>query len=326
MSSVALTWWQGGLESTHGTAVAAARKLYGIGPIPTEERVKEYVKQSRRNYVANFDAVETHTKVEFDLEEPILSFQDLTWWLALAAEGGVTPTGAGPYVWLFDNVGTSDNLKSATFEVSDGVGTFQVPYALLETWEIAGKGGVNEAGVVSGKFGFMAQKVTGSHTMTAALADRDLRGDYMPFHLTQFYMDDAAGGIGGTENGTLMEFSIKGANKFETLYFGGDSGYYGNHRRDKRTVEVMVKLLFDATSYAEFEDRYQANTGRFCRLKIANGASRDFKFDFYTKMEKFEWPEDGATRAVTLMGQTIYDPTLGFDWQISLTNSVASIA
>lgn len=325
MSHKALTYWQGGLEATAGTAVAATRRLYEIGEIPEESREKEYVPQSRQNFIENFEAVETSARTEFTLEAPVLSYKDLAWWAELFLKGGVTPTGAGPYVRVYNGAGTTDDLKTATFEVSDGVGAFQIPYAFGDSFEIKGKNG-SKPGPVEAKWDLIGQKVTPGHTMTAALAERDLTGTYMVAQHAQFYLDDAAGGIGGTEIGTLMEFSIKMKNNTDPIFFGGDSLAYGAKRREERYLEVMVKLMFDATAYTEFTNKFRANASRFCQLKIANGANNIAAWNLHTKFDKFTWPEDGPTRQVSLLGRSIYDPTLGYDWQLTLTNQLALVS
>jgi hypothetical protein len=325
MSNVALTYWQGGLETTPGTPVAATKKLYEIGPIPEEEREKEYIKQSRQNFLANFDVVETNALVKWKMKMPTLSYDDIAWWNEMALKGGVSPTGSGPYTRVYNGTAASNDLKAATLEVSDGVGAFQIPYALVNKWEFKGKGGNKGAGVISADFDLIAQKVTPGHTMTGALSDRDIRATYAPFVETAFYLNDTAGAIGTTEIGTLMEFSIKADNKYETIFFGNDSGYYAAHRRDERFVEFMVKLLFDSTSYSEFQNKFRANSGRFCQLKMTKSANYSFTWNFYTKWDKFEWPQDGPTRAVSLVGRSVYDATLGYDWQATLVNQVAAV-
>lgn len=323
MANSALTYWQAGLESTAGTPVAATRKIYEIGPIPSEQRMLEYVRQSRQSFIENFDAVETAVKVEWEMEG-VVNYSDLAWWAELMWKGGVSPTGAGPYTRTYNGAGASDNLKSATFEVNDGVGSFRLPYTVCTAWELSGEGGGDKAGIVGLKTELLAQKLTAGHTMTASLADRDLRGTYIPFVQTQFFINSTAGTIGTTENGTLMKFTISGDNKVSPLYYGGDSGYFGATRREKRYVEVALEILFDSTSYAEFSTNFQTNAGRYCQIKCTSGTS-SLTFNFYTKFEAFEYPEDGPTRRVALLGRSIYDATLAYDWQAVLVNSVATI-
>ncbi|MBK8990161.1 MAG: hypothetical protein IPM39_29540 [Chloroflexi bacterium] len=324
MSHKALTYWQGGIETTALTPIAATRRLYEIGEVPEEKREKEYVQQARQNFMQNFDVLETSAQTEFTLEAPALSFNDLAWWAELYFKGGVSPTGVGPYVRTYNGASTSDDLKTATLEVADGVGAFQIPGVMGSKLEIKGKNG-SKPGPVSAKYDLIGQKVTPGHTMTAALSERDLVGTYMVAQHAQFFLNDSAGSIGTTELATLMEFSVKLDNKVETIFFGGDSLAYGGRRRDERYLEIMVKLLFDATSYSEFTSKFRTNAARYGQLKISNGANNIAAFNFHTKFDTFGWPEDGATRQVSLLGRSVYDATLGYDWQLALTNQLAAI-
>ncbi|MCL4867753.1 MAG: hypothetical protein KJ063_02195 [Anaerolineae bacterium] len=324
MSNVATTFWQAGLQAAIGTPVAATRKIYEAGPIPAEKRVKELILQSRTSFAKNYDAAETHVQVDKFQIKGVLNYSDLAWWGETFLKGGVTPTGAGPYTRVYNGMATSDDLKPVTFEVADNVGAFRISDGLVSKWKIQGKGG-SKPTLVEMSLDWLASRVTPGHTMTPALTDRDLRGTYAAFKQVQFYLDDAAGGIGTTEIGTLMEFSIEGDNGQAPLYFGGDAGHYGAARRGERDVVFMVTLLFDATTYSEFSGKYQVNANRFGQLKFTGPSPLALTWNFCTKFETYEWPEDGPTRKVSLMGHSIYDPTLGYDWQATLINDVAAI-
>lgn len=326
MSNAALTWWQGGFESTPGTPVAATRKLYIKAGIPTESRPKEVIEQSRQNFIEGFDEIETHAFIEtipFELKGA--PFADLGWWFNMYIKGGVSPTGSGPYVHTFNDVSTSDDLKASTLEASDGVGTFQIPYALGKSFELGGKGGSGPTPMLF-KGDLYGQKLTPDHTMTAAISDRDLRGGYMAFKNTQIFIDDAAGGIGGTEvAASLEEINIKLDNKFELRWSGSADGtYYTAHRRLSRSLEFTAKLRFTSTTYAEFKNKFRTNTGRYIQIKNTGGGNNLFTLNLYTKPRSFEFMEDGATRQVGIMGRSIYDPTLGYGFQVALQNDIAS--
>lgn len=326
MSSNALTYWQAGLESTPGTPVAATRRLYEVGGVPEEVHTKMYVGQSRGNYVANFDVLDTATSAPFSLEAKALSFKDLAWWAELFFKGGVTPTGAGPYVRTYNGMGTSDSLKAATFEVADDIGAFQIPFAFGKSIEIKGKVGA-KPGPISAKYDLMGQYIWSGHTMTAALPERDLAGTYMLANQAELYINNSAALIGVNAIGSLMEFSIKMDTNSEAIYFGGDEGRYAAKKRGERYLEVMVKLEFDNTAYGEFGNYFSATSARFCQLKITDGTANNIAaFNFHTKWDKFTWPEEGPTRQVSLIGRSVYDPTLGYDWQLTLTNQLASIS
>lgn len=327
MSAIAETYWQAGIESTRGTPVAATRKLYAKAAIPTEERPKEFIGQARQSYVAHYDAVETHRHVpDIPFEFPALSFDDAIWWLLLAAKGGVAPTGAGPYVWTSNGMATSDDLDSATLEVADGVSAFQIPFAMCKSWELSGKLGSGPS-PISGKFNLMAQKLTAGHTMTAAIADRNLVGSYMAMKNTQVFLDTAAGSIGGTEIATaLEEISIKMDNKLEPRWTGSAAGGdYSYVNREERYLEVSAVLRMNATTYGYFTSVFQANALRYLQIKNTGAGNDLLTINLATKLETFEFPEDGTTRRVGIMGRSLYDPTLGYDWQIAVQNDIASL-
>lgn len=327
MSAIAQTYWQAGIETTHGTPVAADRIIYELGPVPQETRAKEYIRQSRALYEENFEAVETHALVDsWAMKMPGVSFDDIVWWLQLAARGGVAAVGTDPYTWTFSGADATDDLDSATFEVADGVGAFELPYALCKSWQIAGKGGNNSAGLVTGQFDLLAQKLTAQITMTPALSHRTLDGSYMAFKNTALYIDDTAGGIGTTEiDAALLEFSIKMDNKITLIFPGNDGGYFSAHRREKRYMEMMLILLFNADAYSEFHAHFQANDNRYVELVNTGSGDDSFTARMHTKFETFDFPEDGPTRKVALLGRSIYDATLGYGWWIQVQNNVASI-
>ena len=327
MSAISETYWQAGIESTPGTPVAADRIIYALGPVPKESRPKEYVRQSRASYAENFEAVETHRLVEsWPMNLPAVSFDDIIWWMQLAARGGVAGVGTDPYTWTFQGAESADDLDTATFEVADDVGAFELNYAMCKNWQITGKGGNNSAGVIQAQFNMMAQKLTPGITMTGALSHRNLDGSYMAFKNTAVYLDDTAGAIGSTElQAALLEFSLKMDNKIVPVFPGNSSGVFATHRRDKRYLELMLVLLFNSDTYTEFQTYFQANDNRYLELVNTGSGDDSFTLRAHTKFETFEFPEDGPTRKVALLGRSIYDPTLGYDWWMQIQNNVASI-
>ena len=327
MSAIAETYWQGGIESTRGTPVAATRKLYARAPIPKEERPKEYVNQARQSYVSSYDVVETHRHVpDIVFDFPAFSFDDAPWWYLLAAKGGVTPTGAGPYTWTFDGMATSDDLDSASLEVADGVGAFRIPFAMCKSWELSGKLGSGPS-PLGAKFNLMGQKLEHGHTMTPALSDRDLVGSYMAMKNSQIYIDTAAGSIGSGEiAASLEEISIKADNKLQARFTGSASGGdYSYVNREERFVEFSAILRMNATTYGYFNSVFQANALRYLQFKNTGAGNDLLTFNIATKLETFEFPEDGPTRRVAIMGRSLYDATLGYDWRLTVQNDIASV-
>lgn len=324
MSAVAETVYQAGIESTPGTAVAATRKIYSVAPLPVEDENIEQVSQARDNYVANFDTLQTHRSASWANEE-VFNFQEMAFWSECALEGGVSPTGAGPYTRVYDNMPSTDTLKSLTLEAADNVAAWEVPHLLIKDWEISGADGNGPKPVIFKANWMGAQKV--ATTITPALSDRDISGSYGLFRNVALYLDDTAGAIGTTEVAALMAFSIKCDHKLQANFPGNAGGIYTTTNREKRAVEITLDLLLNSTTLTEFNDHFVDGDPRFGQLNIQGSGNDDFKFNFAVKRwNKFEPSASGPTRRVVLMAQCAYDVTLGYDWQATLINDVASIS
>lgn len=323
MSAGALTKFQLGFESTRGTAVAATRPLYMRGELPIEKRPPEYITQERGDFNEYHDSVQPMIHAEAKLEGEF-NYQEAPVWMCMALKGGLTPTGAGPYVWTADSESTSDDLDSITLEGGDNVAAVEMPFGMCGSWEIAGADGKGPK-VITHKMDLIGQKVVPT-TLTGAISALDQRGSYAHMTQAQVFVDTAAGSIGGTEwSNALMAFSIKGDNKLSPNYTGGNSALFSSVDRDNRHIEVMIDLLLNATLYSAWQSSFQANALRFCRLKLTGSGDDYFQFDFATRFESFEWKRGNGTRRVVLLGKTLYDPDLGHAWECTVQNDIASL-
>ena len=320
MSAAAETVFNGKIEATRGTAVAADRALYVVNAdLPKAVPTGEYVKQSRGTYVANFDHIITKRDATW---QPTIhfSFDDIVWWLQLMIKGGVTPTGVGPYVWTFPNSSTDDDLDSATIEAGDNVVSVRMPFGMVDTWEILGE----EGKIIQAKLGMVGAQVEDNGL--ASPADRDLAGSYAHMGNASLYLDDSAGNIGNTEiENALVGFSIKSKNGIKANHTGNGGRVRSSVNRDERWIEVMLDLIMDVTTYTEFTDHYRDGESRFGRLRLDGNGNDQADIDFHCHWEKFETKRDGPTRRLVLFGQSIYDPTLGYDFQMEVTNDEASL-
>lgn len=216
MSEASLTRFQAGIESTPGTAVAATRIIYVKEPsMPFEEDNTVQFGQSRPNFIANYDTAQTHRSAKWSSTIDV-SFDDIHFWLQMAAKGGVTPTGTGPYTWTFNGAGSTDDLNTMTLEAADDVMAVEVPYMLCTDWEISGSDG-NGPGIIEAKMSWLGQKMEPA-TLTSALSDRDLAGTYALFKNANLYLDASAGNIGTTAAGNMMAFTFKVNNNIQPNY------------------------------------------------------------------------------------------------------------
>lgn len=320
--SVALTRLQVGIEATPFTAVAATRIQYEKGGPPREIPKTEFIEQARNMFIEFYDSKQVSKHAELSLEAKALSFEDFIFWQELFVEGGISPTGVSPsFVWVADDAGKSELTKTATIEGGDEISAFKMVGALGQTLEISGKGGNDGAGLVTAKYDLIGASADDA-SFTAALSDRTQT--YMRFMDTSLFIDTTAGGIGGTQIlTTMLGFTIKVDNK-QSLVFTDNSLLTASSRnRMTRHMELSIDLLFNATALAQFQ-QMQAEARRFVQLKNTRGTNI-WQLNMVGDYEGFDWGDDGPTRRMTLIGKSIYDPTLAYGFELSTTADVAAL-
>jgi len=325
MSNAALTVVQAGIESTRFTAVAADRVILPKeGIFPNEERFKADITQARGTFNQYYESAETHVAANWQMDQDI-AYDTLHWWSQLAMEGNVSPTGVGPYTWAYDSEATADALETATFEFADSVTAFEMNGSAVTEWELSGSDGDGGPGICQATYSLIGQKLTVA-SITGALTAPDLRAGYMPFKNSTLYLDDTAGGIGGTEvAGAVLSWSIKCNNNIVPIWPGNNSGEMSAYRRGDRHVEFVVELLLDATTLTEFTGHFKANDMRFARLNVPGTGNDDFTFDIAGKWSTHEFTRSGPVRKLALMTRSLYDPTLAYAWKSTVINDESGL-
>ena len=132
---------QVGLETTHGTAVAATAMLNGlssgIGDLdrapanPNEDYGVLAMNQPSRGY---YGVRRATMPWRGDVR-----FEDLMYPLAAGTAGGVTPTlvATGVYLWTYTADNASDSLSSFTIEEGDNIQAWKMPYSLVESLKLS---------------------------------------------------------------------------------------------------------------------------------------------------------------------------------------------
>ena len=318
-----LTKWQAGIESVAGTEVDATRKLYCVGTPPLEVRARYRPDEDRGSYIAHYTSLETSIRAQCALQEAA-SFEDLAWWLQLAAKGGVSGAqqeSTSAYLYTFAPTATSDDLDTATFEGGDDVSALVMTYGMVNKFNLEG----NERGAVQ-----MAVDVIGAQaddgSFTAAISDRTR--ELIAFQKAQLYIDSAAGSIGSTQvTGQFQGFAFELDNKIVQQWFGDGNLYPEGHERDKRFAMLTLQLAFSSVS--EFQ-AYQAMTDRYVRLvlpgsNIEGAYDKEVTIDVAGPWETFDWNDQGPLRRMTLAAISEYDSTLAYDWQITVQNALATL-
>lgn len=192
--------FQGGIESTKGTLVAATRVL--TGDTQFMEKRDRYFSDYPRGVAATVGAGGTTVKQWVDVEHKgELSAEDILWALLLGIRGSVTPTGAGTAkTWTFTPQLTTavKTLDAATFEFmrSDGATNHyygEAGYCMCSGFRIeSDPEGIAQYGMTL--FGRARQTDTPTAALVPYTSLEALAGGML-----SVYVDTSWAGLGGTQ-------------------------------------------------------------------------------------------------------------------------------
>ncbi len=323
--------FQWGRESTAGTAVAATSKMI------IEEFDLEPSDALFRPQYLNGVSLE-HTGNEFVntrgtrwTARGVLTYEQAMHWLHLAIQGGVNPTGGGPYTWVYTRNATQIPAPgSMTIErrLDDGSSQIDNEWAYVQLTELTLKAEPEDMVRIEAS-GF-ARRVQGS-TLTPALALPT--AELIPHGSTSLFIDTTFAGVGTTQiTSQLLGWELKlrpsGIVTLPTADGRADLdfpavGYDGS----LAGLDFKATLLLNTTRYATEKTAAEAATLRACQLKMTGTSPRDIEIDFLAKHEQGSLFKVGAYR-----GQDVYDLALttasdGTNFlRATVINSVAAFA
>lgn len=326
MGEVALRKLQAGIETTRGTAVAATRKVYATANM-TKDVALMAPMEDRGTFVRNYRSVQGVTEAAMTAEAGA-SYEDLAWWFQLMLKGGVTGVvrGITAYDYTFVPSGTTDDLKSATFEWGDETQAFQMPYGMVDSWSIEG---------TTGDFWKLNATLIGSDmapiTFTAALGDRIVEDVNM-------YLTKLAIGVPGAVpssymTGRFISFKLSGNNGLARKYFAdGAAPTIGGMGRAKR--ELTLELTFEGNA-ATITERgvWVTGTSRVARItalgSVIAGSTgsiqRTVDIVFPGRWQGFAVGDRDTNTIFTAVMRNEYDATLAYDISAVVTNAVAAL-
>jgi hypothetical protein len=318
--------WRGvvqfGKEVTAGTSVAATRKMYFEPDVTLaqerEARVHKFSVGRRDNVLAQTLGPQT---VMFKGKQA-LSADELIELLLATVAGGVTPTGASPYVWTFAPGTTLDAL---TVEWQDGARPWEATGVFGSTLKISGSVDAQNTVEFEGMGLGMVQTA-----LTGGLTDRV--PTFIEGWETKLYID-AFGGTAGTTavNGTLVNWEVSLDNKLAHEFFAQNSISAGVITLGE--IEVTAKLTFradPAVALTEFNN-WNVQTERLVQLEFGQNDLISVGQYRYVKVNL-----PGSWSAVNLGGsnqnsrmyelslQYVYDVTNAFGLEIEVQNARAT--
>lgn len=304
----ALSLPQWGLESvkapgTPGAAVAATKKMavkdFLIRPIDDIFRDGAPLNGM---LIGNRGGEVTMVRgVEWEVPSTPLFLDEMQYWLAMAILGGVTPTGAGPFVWTYTlsplALGAGRDLRTIELRMSDGVSNsdWEVPACMLQ--EIEWVGAANQ--LVSFSARGVGRRLATS-TLTAALTMFPLNG--ISTALTSVYINDTW----ATRGTTQVAGQVVGW-RFKLM-----TGLFGQRTLDARTdLDFALAMLNPENVRWEIELDVKA---------LASSAI------WQTEKTQAETMPGGGLRAVEIRGDiTISAIAYQVKWQALCKHTAASV-
>lgn len=316
-------YYQIGKETTAGTTVAATRRMYFN--VDNSNLTRERPARPKKFATGTRDNVRAMTlgsvEVSGSIEMP-LSASEIIELLLMGIEGGVTPTGSGPYVWTF-TPGTA--LDAATLEWYDGARGWDAGGMYVN--KLTFEGSVEDEAMVKAELFGLNMAIA---TPTSSLTERV--PDFIEGWETKLYIDNFGGTPGTTAvTGTLINWSVEIDNQLERKYFANNTQTAGALPIGE--LMVTAKLLFEASPAGTATEYgyWDAVTKRLVRLEfgqneVISGSDKKYvTIDLPGAWDGVDLGQtDKGTRVYEMSLQYIYDPTNSFGLQIECQNSRSS--
>lgn len=293
MGSSILSFYQYGIETTPGNAVAASRVL-GAAPkaVPIDRQwtpIKLANGQRWQYTRKRNDELLVRDSLSFDAEHP-LYFQALPILHQCSLDGTITPAeqtgGQSDYKWDVAPSGTAANAPDTiTLEMGDDVQAFETEYAMFHNlkmgWTIPQDGSVAP---LTGEFTYFSRQMTPT-TKTGSLTHHSGL-EFINTKLSRLYLDTSWAGLGGSEvANTLRGGEIEIDLGLEPKMMGSANKYFDTFGEGH--IGAMITLDLEGNSSADsIFDLYQAGTERALRLKfpgsqIGSGVNYLYQLDLY---------------------------------------------
>jgi len=331
---------QAGIESTPGTAVAAAEVL--LGTITTEEsgEIVHKPNDDRNTLAANMaddEIVGKETKLVWSGD---VNSRHILWALLMSLRGNVTPTQPDPtnqpnaYLWTITPSLTAANtpdqtngIDTFTFEYGDNTQSYETEYCFATRLQISG---------APNKVCEFTCDITGRQrgetTLTSSLSVQSVQR--FPFNLAQICIDASGGTMGNTQKTNLLRaFQWTLETKFTAFYTSDGNLYFSSVAEDKKKPVLMLTYKRGSTSETE-RDAYDNRSTRLIRLKLLgqtelDSGQSDVPYLYLDQAVRyFKWPtpssQDGA-RVVQVTAEGVYDSTYGKMFEALLLTTLSAV-
>jgi len=317
-----------GRETTPGTAVPATTIWRGPFGAPEDTRIRKIKEESVGALIPAELAYDTRLGAKLAMPATELTYEQAPH----IFEAGIltaTPSGAGPYVRLYDfPLTTARTPKFYTLEAGNVLvpaDQTEIPYSFVSEFELSGK--VDEAWMISSVW-------EGQRWVNAALTGALAIPAIEPalFGGTRFYVDDSGGTIGTTQvTGKLLECTIKVTTGIQFVPAGGGNLYPVAHKFVKPTVTFTMAYELEqdgASSFVAAERaKWQNKQGRLIRLDApGSSVARNLRLDLYAIYDKFgSYENSNGNISVKVEGHAGYSSVDSLFFAVEVKNSIAAL-
>lgn len=321
-----------GKETTPGTAVPATVQLALDAATPELDRASQFGAEDYGRSVRNHAGRGYHgmrgSTMPFACD---VTFEQVMYLLEMHFAGGITPSGAGPYIWTYPFEGGTATRK--TYTIEEGVvGSTQDEWRMtgclvdeltLEYDALAAPGA--SPWRASGTFlGFDRTNTA----MTAALTMPAL--ETIMGHLTILKEGTTATAFASLAEltATLIRFSFTTSRSNVRRAYGSTSDVataWGQSEKAGGTFEAMLKIA--STTKTDTLDIWNASGGalgeRRWRIEAIGSGTKKLQLDSRTGFTKVGIDDRDGERVYAIEGELVDDTTLAAPIAAIVTNSVS---
>jgi hypothetical protein len=266
--------YQLGVESTRGTAVATTtRWVGGLEIIPQEPVFQPEVQLGVLvSDGATTDIIaQRHADVRLEAD---LTFEQILHVGMMSMKGAVTPTGAGAdRTWVFNPTYLADpalNAFTLHRRLTNGTTNWdeRIAYLMARSFSISGNIGENTKLEVD----CFGRPVETGATLTAAIAIPTV--NFVPVSLWKLYVDDTAGGIGGTQlscNVVSFDFDFETMAQPKFYVTGQADKSFCDHGLKRARWGLSIVTEINAAIIAE-QAKAASRAIRYVRLQAVGAA------------------------------------------------------
>jgi len=327
-----------GVETTHGTAVPATKRLVGsisAGPINkdrTHRKIEEDIGRRSAGYRKTVDIYDLRRTLSI----PNGYFQAIPVLGGCSLKGGITPveqtTGQGDYLWDFTpdmDFGNSNDPDSLTIESGDNTQAFEYEYVMFERLRFSAQipQGGDSAAVQIQAESFGRQWKTAAFTTGIALPTVTS----LNAKLSRLYLDNSWANLGNTElPGILRGFDVDILTGLHPTWSGSGDKFFTGY--EEGIIGAMLTLTLEGKSAADaLWDLYHNDdqATQFLRLaltgpQIGTGENHALIFNCAGSWDEVIplGGEDRGNNLHTAVFGSLFDPTSGHEFGMQvITNT-----